>query len=133
MTPRGTRSRKGTRRLSSDLDSRLPMACARTIGITTSSSDRARQMRRTRAQPQSTPPYGSRNAVDVVLVFGPIGDFVLHETRTAVLLAGGIGVTTHKGMAEYASDKALPIPMRLVYSNRSQDEIVYRDELDSLE
>jgi ferredoxin-NADP reductase len=70
---------------------------------------------------------------DEVLVFGPIGDFVLHETRPAVLLAGGIGITPLKGMAEYAADKALPIPIRLVYSNRSEDEIVYRHELDSLE
>jgi len=70
---------------------------------------------------------------DEVRVFGPIGDFVLHETRPAVLLAGGIGVTPLKGMAEYAADKALPIPVRLVYSNRSEDEIVYRGELDALE
>jgi len=70
---------------------------------------------------------------DEVRVFGPIGDFVLHETRPAVLLAGGIGITPLKGMAEYAADKTLPIPIRLVYSNRSEDEIVYRDELDALE
>src|SRR5467141_4972343 len=70
---------------------------------------------------------------DEVAVFGPIGDFVLHETRPAVLLAGGIGITPLKGMAEYASDKTLPIPIRLVYSNRSEDEVVYRSELDVLE
>lgn len=70
---------------------------------------------------------------DEVLVFGPIGDFVLHETRPAVLLAGGIGITPLKGMAEYAADRTLPIPIRLAYSNRSEDEIVYRHELDSLE
>jgi len=70
---------------------------------------------------------------DEVVVFGPIGDFVLHETRPAVLLAGGIGITPLKGMAEYAADKALPIPIRLVHSNRSEDEIVYRSELDALE
>ena len=56
-----------------------------------------------------------------------------HETRPAVLLAGGIGITPLKGMAEYAADKTLPIPIRLVYSNRSEDEIVYRHELDALE
>ncbi len=70
---------------------------------------------------------------DEVRVFGAIGDFVLHETRPAVLLAGGIGITPLKGMAEYAADKALPIPIRLVYSNRGEDEIVYRDELEALE
>ena len=70
---------------------------------------------------------------DEVRVFGPIGDFVLHETRPAVLIAGGVGITPLKGMAEYAADKALPIPIRLVYSNRSEDEIVYRRELEALE
>ena len=70
---------------------------------------------------------------DEVAVFGPIGDFVLHETRPAILIAGGIGVTPFKGMAEYAADRALKIPIRLVYSNRSEDEIAYRDELAVLE
>src|SRR2546422_1834298 len=70
---------------------------------------------------------------DEVAVFGPIGDFVLHDTKPAVLLAGGVGITPLKGMAEYAADKALPIPIRLVHSNRSEDEIVYRSELDALE
>jgi len=70
---------------------------------------------------------------DEVRVFGPIGDFVLHETRPAVLVAGGVGITPLKGMAEYAADKALPIPIRLIYSNRSEDEIVYRRELETLE
>jgi ferredoxin-NADP reductase len=40
---------------------------------------------------------------DDVAVFGPIGDFVLDETRPAILVAGGIGVTPLKGMAEYAT------------------------------
>ncbi|UVJ39503.1 ferredoxin--NADP reductase [Arthrobacter sp. CJ23] len=70
---------------------------------------------------------------DEVAVFGPIGDFVLHETRPAVLIAGGIGVTPLKGMAEYAADRALPIEIRLVYSSRSEDEIAYRDSLAALE
>jgi len=70
---------------------------------------------------------------DEVVVAGPIGDFVLNETRPAILVAGGIGVTPLKGMAEYAADRALPIPIRLVYSNRSEDEIAYQDELEALE
>jgi len=70
---------------------------------------------------------------DEVAVFGPIGNFVLDETGPAILIAGGIGITPFKGMAEYAADRALPVPIRLVYSSRSQDEIVYRDELAALE
>src|SRR3989442_6245176 len=62
---------------------------------------------------------------DEVRVFGPIGDFVLHETRPAVLLAGGIRITPFKGVARYSADQALPISIPLVYSKRDQDEIVY--------
>src|SRR3989475_4063860 len=77
--------------------------------------------------------FAALQPADEVAVFGPIGDFVLHDTKPAVLLAGGVGITPLKGMAEYAADKALSIPIRLVYSNRTEDEIVYRHELDALE
>jgi len=77
--------------------------------------------------------FAALRSDDEVRVFGPIGDFVLHEASPAVLVAGGVGITPLKGMAEYAADKALPIPIRLIYSNRSEDEIVYRRELETLE
>jgi ferredoxin-NADP reductase len=77
--------------------------------------------------------FSSLRPGDVVAVQGPFGHFVLDEYRPAVLLAGGIGITPLKGMAEYASDKALPIPVRLVYSNRSEGEVAYRAELEELE
>jgi len=35
-------------------------------------------------------------------------------------------------MVEYAADRNLPIPVHLVYSNRTVEEIVYREELDVL-
>lgn len=77
--------------------------------------------------------FASLQPGDKVGVQGPFGRFLLDERRPAVLLAGGIGITPLKGMAEYASDKALPIPVRLVYSNRAKADIVYRAELDELE
>ena len=77
--------------------------------------------------------FGALRAGDEVAVFGPLGDFVLSESRPAILVAGGIGVTPLKGMAEYATDRELPIPIRLVYSNRSEGEIAYRTELEALE
>ncbi|MFI5414697.1 MAG: ferredoxin--NADP reductase, partial [Candidatus Lutacidiplasmatales archaeon] len=36
------------------------------------------------------------------------------------------------GMAEYAADRHLPIEVRLVYSNRNEEEIAYRPELEEL-
>src|SRR5437773_70011 len=44
---------------------------------------------------------------DEVRVFGPIGDFVLRETRPAVIVTGGARITPFKGMAEHARDKGL--------------------------
>jgi glycine betaine catabolism B len=69
---------------------------------------------------------------DTVVVQGPLGHYILDASRPAVLVAGGIGITPLKGMGEYAADRQLPIPVRLVYSNRSVEEIVYREELETL-
>lgn len=69
---------------------------------------------------------------DPAWVRGPFGEFFLNERRPAVMLAGGIGITPLKGMVEYATDRRLEIPIRLLYSNRSEPEIVYRAELEAL-
>lgn len=69
---------------------------------------------------------------DEAEVDGAYGDFVLHESSPAVLVAGGIGITPLKGMAEYAADRQLPIDVRLVYSSRNEEEIAYRSELEGL-
>jgi glycine betaine catabolism B len=63
---------------------------------------------------------------------GAYGHFVLDEEAPAVLVAGGIGITPLKGMAEYAADRRLPIEMRLVYSNRDEQEIAFRAEIEGL-
>jgi len=77
--------------------------------------------------------FASLRPGDKVVVEGPYGHYVLKEDRPAVMLAGGIGITPLKGMAEYATDRGLPIPVRLVYSNRSEGEIAFRAELEELE
>jgi ferredoxin-NADP reductase len=70
---------------------------------------------------------------DSVTVDGPLGHYILDTSRPAILVAGGIGITPLKGMIEYVVDCELPTPVRLVYSSRTLDEIVYRDELAALE
>ena len=69
---------------------------------------------------------------DEAEVDGAYGHFVLHESSPAVLVAGGIGITPLKGMAEYAADRQLPIDVRLVYSSRNEEELAYRSELEGL-
>src|SRR2546428_6423306 len=77
--------------------------------------------------------FASLKSGDSVTVQGPFGDFMLDEKRPAVLVSGGIGMTPLKGMAEYAADRKLQVPIRLLYSNRTRDEIAYRPELEELE
>jgi ferredoxin-NADP reductase len=77
--------------------------------------------------------FASLKPGDTVQIQGPYGDFVIDEKRPALLVAGGIGITPLKGMAEYAADKKLEIPIRLLYSNRTKDDIAYRARLEELE
>jgi len=77
--------------------------------------------------------FGSLGLRDSVTIQGAFGDFILDEYRPAILIAGGIGITPLKGMAEYASDKRLETPVHLLYSNRTADEIAYAEELKELQ
>lgn len=67
-----------------------------------------------------------------ILAWGPQGEFVLHsdQSRPAVFLSGGIGVTPFRSMIKYATDKQLPIKITMFDSNRSQQNILYKDEFD---
>lgn len=69
---------------------------------------------------------------DAVNIEGPVGKFFLDEHRPAILIAGGIGITPLKSMIEYANDVKLATSMTLLYSNRTVDEITFKDELDAL-
>ena len=69
---------------------------------------------------------------DIVNIEGPVGRFFLNEQHPAILIAGGIGITPLKSMVEYATDVRLGTSMTLLYSNRTVDEITFKDELDAL-
>lgn len=71
----------------------------------------------------------SLNVGDKVKLKGPMGIFVLKEdAKEAMLLGGGIGITPFRDMVKYACDKKLPMKLTLLYSNKTPDDIVYRDE-----
>jgi ferredoxin-NADP reductase/nitrite reductase/ring-hydroxylating ferredoxin subunit len=67
-----------------------------------------------------------------ILVWGPEGDFVLHDdySKPAVFLSGGIGVTPFRSMIKYATDKQLPIKITMFDSNKNQQNILYKEEFD---
>ncbi|MDQ3865981.1 MAG: FAD-dependent oxidoreductase [Actinomycetota bacterium] len=65
----------------------------------------------------------------------PRGRFVLPEDtlRPYVFVAGGIGITVFRSMLRYIADAALPYRVALVYSNRTEAETAFLDELRELE
>lgn len=60
------------------------------------------------------------------------GDFVLPNDprQKLVFIAGGIGITPFRSMLKYLLDTNQARPITLLYSNRSADEIAYKDLFD---
>ncbi len=60
------------------------------------------------------------------------GDFTLprRKKKKLVFIAGGIGVTPFRSMVKYLSDRGEKRSAVLFYSNRTMDEIAYRDVFD---
>ena len=68
-------------------------------------------------------------------VRGPIGGYFVWEPEDpsrVLLVAGGSGVVPMMSMARSRARAAANAPMRLLYSSRSFDEVIYREELESL-
>jgi ferredoxin-NADP reductase len=78
----------------------------------------------------NTMPLGS-----AVKIEGPFGDLTLHNNvkRTAVFLAGGIGITPFRSMVFRAAKEKLPHRIFLFYSNRRPEDAPFLDELQALE
>jgi ferredoxin-NADP reductase len=63
---------------------------------------------------------------------GPIGGYFVWEkteVRPVLLLGGGSGVVPLMSMLRYHAEIHHPSPMRLVYSARTEADILYHDEL----
>lgn len=67
---------------------------------------------------------------------GPIGRYFVWDgdgPQPVLLIAGGSGVVPFRSMLRHRKAKNSRAPMRLLYSARSQPDIVYRSELDTLD
>ncbi|MBI2444769.1 hypothetical protein HYV43_00065 [Candidatus Micrarchaeota archaeon] len=70
---------------------------------------------------------------DKLHVRGPFGQFVLNdEDHDVVFIAGGNGVTPLMAMMRYIVGKRLPVKPILIYSNRTQADVIFKDELERL-
>jgi ferredoxin-NADP reductase len=68
-------------------------------------------------------------------VRGPIGGYFVWDVDVpgpVQLVAGGSGVVPLMAMARHRGQVGAQTPMRLLYSSRTWDDVIYRDELESL-
>lgn len=83
-----------------------------------------------------TATIGETKPGDTAEVFGPFGRFsyVLHpEERELVFIAGGIGITPLMSMLRHIRDTRAKRTVTLVYANRTEADIVFREELAELQ
>jgi ferredoxin-NADP reductase len=72
---------------------------------------------------------------DVFEVRGPIGGYFVwdgDEPEPVLLVGGGSGVVPLAAMARQRARVGGNTPMRLLYSSRSWEEVIYRDKLETL-
>ena len=83
----------------------------------------------------STYLVGEVRVGDQVELRGPIGGFFVwraESVRPLLLIAGGSGIVPLMAMLRHRSRAHGKAPARLLYSSRSLDDVIYRDELDRL-
>lgn len=79
---------------------------------------------------------GKTKPGDKALVYGPFGRFsyALHPRESSlVFIAGGIGVTPLMSMLRHMRDSRADRRVLLLYGNRSEEDIVFREELATME
>lgn len=69
---------------------------------------------------------------DKFQIEGPYGMFTL-KPGNCIMLGGGIGITPFRSMIRFATDSRLTNKIILIYSNRTPEDIVFREEFDALE
>jgi ferredoxin-NADP reductase len=71
-------------------------------------------------------------AGDGVEFRGPIGGYFVwdgDDGAPLLLLAGGSGVVPLRAMLRHRQRSGIPVPARLLYSARTLDDVIFRDEL----
>jgi ferredoxin-NADP reductase len=66
---------------------------------------------------------------------GPIGGYFVWEAQLGgplLLVAGGSGIVPLMAMIRHRAAVGNSVPTRLLYSSRSPEDVIYRDELDRL-
>jgi predicted ferric reductase len=81
-----------------------------------------------------TKTLGETKPGDSALIEGPLGrfSFLYHAPQSIVFIAGGVGITPIMSMLSYLRDTGDQRPVTLIYGNKTEADIIFRDELDKL-
>jgi ferredoxin-NADP reductase len=74
-------------------------------------------------------------AGDELELRGPIGGYFVWDPADGgplLLLAGGSGIVPLRAILRHRERTGSTVPVRLLYSSRSWEDVIYRDELDAL-
>jgi ferredoxin-NADP reductase len=64
----------------------------------------------------------------------PYGSFTFEgEHEKICLLGGGIGITPFRSICRYCTDKRVDAKITLLYGNRSENDIVFREEFEAMQ
>jgi predicted ferric reductase len=83
-----------------------------------------------------TATIGQTKPGDAVSVQGPYGrlSYVFHpDNRELVFIAGGVGITPLMSMLRHMRDTQSPKDVLLLYGSKTENDIVFRDELAAIE
>lgn len=71
---------------------------------------------------------------DWARIEAPFGKFTfIGENKKIALLAGGIGITPFRSICKYCTDKHLKTKITLIYGNRTEEDIVFREDFEKMQ
>lgn len=71
---------------------------------------------------------------DPITVEAPFGNFTFEgESGRIGLLSGGVGITPLRSICKYCTDMKLNTKVTLLYGNRTEEDIVFREDLEQMQ
>lgn len=82
-----------------------------------------------------TSTIGETKTTDMAYIDMPYGvfSFLTYDARDLVFIAGGIGITPFMSMLRYIYDKKLEKNVILLWGNKAEQDIAFREELETME
>ncbi len=71
-------------------------------------------------------------AGDTLMALGPSGSFIATDARELVMIAGGSGITPIVSIAETLLRTRDDVRVHLIYGNRGEADVIFRDRLEAL-